>query len=131
MDTFRRLHAKQDQQEQRAYAALLTTAFVRAVTKRFAEHSSPNEIIDFVADARVRIVGPEAMVPEDAERVIRAALGEDDLINDMSGKAYGAAQVSVLFAITHENDSAADSIDVLLAQAADDTADYFHRRNQR
>jgi hypothetical protein len=131
MDTFHRLYAEQDPREHRAYAALLTTAFYRAASERFAQESSPAAIIEFVSEARARIVGPEAMVPEDAERVIRAALGEEHLIDDMDGKAYGRAQVSVLFAITHENDDAPKEIDVLLSSAADETAEYFRRQENR
>jgi hypothetical protein len=128
MDAYHRLAAEQDPREHRTYAALLTTAFYQATAKRFAQDSSSAAIIEFVSEARARIVGPEAMVPEDAERVIRAALGESDLIDDMDGKAYGRAQVAVLLAITHENDDAPKEIDALLSSAADETAEYFRRR---
>ena len=43
-------------------------------------------------------------MPENAERVIRAALGEDNLIKDMDGRARGAAQTFMLLALAHEND---------------------------
>ena len=48
--------------------------------------------------------GPDAVVPENAERVIRAALGEDNLIKDMDGRPRGAAQTFMLLALAHEND---------------------------
>lgn len=50
--------------------------------------------------------------------MIRAALGEDHLIDAMDGRTYGAAQTSMLFAITHENGASAEDVDGLLAEAA-------------
>jgi hypothetical protein len=128
MDTFRRLHAAQDEEERRAFAVVLTLAFTMAAVERFGEQPSPDEIIGFVADARARVVGPETVAPADAERVIRAVLGEDDLVETMDGRAYGAAQTSMLFALTHENDASAEHINELLARAAEEAAVYFRRR---
>ena len=131
METFRRLHAAQNAEERRAFAVVLTAAFTTAALERFGEQPSPADIIGFVADARARVVGPEAVPPEDAERVIRAALGEDHLIDAMDGRAYGAAQTSMLFAITHENGASAERVGGLLAEAAEEAAAYFRRRAGR
>jgi hypothetical protein len=128
METFRRLHAAQDAEERRAFAVVLTVAFAKAALERFGEQPGADEIIGFVADARARMVGPEAVAPEDAERVIRAALGEDHLIDAMDGRAYGAAQTAMLFAIAHENGASADQVDRLLAEAAEEADAYFRRR---
>lgn len=131
MDTFRRLHAAQNDEERRAFAVVLTAAFTTAALERFGEQPRADEIITFVADARARVVGPETVAPEDAERVIRATLGEDHLIDAMDGRTYGAAQTSMLFAITHENSASAERIDGLLAEAADEATAYFRRRAGR
>jgi hypothetical protein len=131
MNAFHRLYAAQDDEEQRAFAAVLTVAFMKAAVERFGEHPSPDDIIEFVADARTRVVGPETVPPEDAEHAIRAALGEDHLIGAMGGRAYGAAQTSMLFAIIHENDVSTERIDGLLDEAAREVAAYFERRAGR
>ena len=128
MDTFRRMHAAQNGDERRAFAVVLTAAFTKAAVERFGEHPGADEIISFVADARTRVNGPEAVAPEDAERVIRAALGEDHLLDATDGRAYGAAQTSMLFALTHENSASSEHIDGLLAEAAVEAAGYFRRR---
>lgn len=130
MDTFRTLHAAQDAEQRRAFAVLLSAAFLKAATERFTEHSSPEDIIEFVADARSRVIGPETVAPEDAEMIIRAALGEGHLIDDMDGRAYGAAQTAMLFAITHENDFAAERVPGLLAVAAEEAEDALRRASQ-
>lgn len=131
MDTCRRMHAAQDGDEQRVFAVVLTAAFAKAVVARFGEHPGAEEITSFVADARARVTGPEAVTSEDAERVIRAALGEDHLLDEMDGHAYGAAQTSMLFALVHANGAAAGHIDRLLAGAAEQAAAYLRRRAGR
>lgn len=131
MDTFRRMHAAQNGDERRAFAVVLTAAFTKAALARFGEHPGHDEIISFVADARTRVTGPEAVTPEDAERVIRAALGEDHLLDAMDGRAYGAAQTSMLFALAHEHGASPEYIDGLLAGAAGEAAGYLRRRAER
>lgn len=131
MDTFRRLHDAQDADGRRAVTAVLTFAFTKAAETRFSGHPSPEDVIDFVADARARTVGPHGAPPEDAEKVIRAALNEEHLLSTMEPRAIAAAQMSMLFAITHENDDAPGQIDSLLAWAAGEAESYFQRRAAR
>lgn len=131
MDTFRRMHAAQNGDERRAFAVVLTAAFTKAAVARFGEHPDPEEIISFVTDARARVIGPDAVAPEDAERVIRGVLGEEHLLDAMDVRAYGAAQTSMLFALAHENGASPERVDALLAEAADEAAGYFRRRAER
>ena len=60
--------------------------------------------------------------------MIRAALGEDDLINMLNGYAFGAAQTAMLFALTNETVAAHDTIEPLLASAAGQAEAYLQRR---
>jgi hypothetical protein len=115
MDAYRQLHDAQDTAGRRAYAAVLTIAFTKAAEKRFGEHPAIKEIIDFVADARVTTIGPDTVPPEDAERMIRAVLGEDDLIADMDARARGSAQTAMLYAIIRETGQSSAEVDGLLA----------------
>lgn len=131
MDTFRSLHAAQDADGRRAVNAVLTFAFTRAAEKRFGGHPSPEDIIDFVADARARTVGPDGAPPEDAEKVIRAALNEEHLLATMDPGAAVAARTSMLFALTHEDDDAPGQVENLLSEAAEAAEAYFRRRAAR
>jgi len=68
---------------------------------------------------------------EDAERVIRAALGENHLIDTLDWRSIGAAQTAVLFALVHEDNDGLEEVDALLAGAAADAAAYLRRRAGR
>ena len=111
---------------------VLTVAFSEAAVRRFGEQHTPADIIEFVADARARYptIG-EAVSAGDAETVIRAALGEDDLIDTLNGYTFGAAQTAMLFAFTNETDAAHDTIEPLLASAAGQVEAYLQRRASR
>jgi hypothetical protein len=130
MDLHRRLSEAQDADGRRAFAAVLTIAFTRAAEKRFGERPAADDMISFVADARARTVGPSCP-PEDAEKVLRGVLGEEELLASVDMRARGAAQNAMLFAITHENDKAPAQIDGLLAQAAEEAEAYFRNRAAR
>jgi hypothetical protein len=131
MDTFRRLHKSQDADARRAVTAVLTFAFTKAAEKRFSGHPSPEDVIDFVADARARVVGPNGAPTEDAEKVIRGALNEEHLLATMEPRAIAAAQMSMLFAITHENERAPEQVDGLLAWASGEAEAYLRGRAAR
>lgn len=130
--TYRRLLADLDAGQRRAFALVLTAAFTEAAASRFGERPAAADVIEFVADARARYPGTGEAVPaEDAETVIRAAVGEDNLIGTLDGHASGAAQTAMLFALTHESSASGDTIDTLLATAAEQAADYLRRRAGR
>lgn len=131
METFRRLHNAQDADGRRAVTAVLTFAFTKAAEKRFGGHPSPEDVIDFVADARARVVGPDGAPAEDAEKVIRGVLNEEHLLASMEPRAMAAAQMSMLFAMTHENEQAMKQVDGLLSWAADAAEKYFRQRAAR
>jgi hypothetical protein len=132
ISTFRRLHSELDTGQRQALAVVLTAAFNEAAVRRFGTQQTPADIIEFVAEARARYptIG-EAVSAEDAETVIRASLGEDDLIDALNGYAFGAAQTAMLFALTHETDAARDTIEPLLASAAGEAEAYLQRRASR
>lgn len=129
MDTFQRLHDAQDADGRRAFAVVLMLAFSEAAKKQFGERPEPEKIIDFVAEARVGSIGPDTIPPENAERMIRGVLGEENLVSDMDARARGAAQTAMLYALTRSHD--ASEIDGLLAQAAGEAEAYFQRRASR
>jgi hypothetical protein len=128
LDAYRRLHAALDAGQRLAFAVVLTVAFDEAAVRRFGDDHTLADIIEFVADARARYPRTGEAVPaEDAETVIRAALGEDDLIDRLDGHAYGAAQTAMLFALTRAD----HDIDALLSSAGTQAEDYLQRRTNR
>jgi hypothetical protein len=128
-DTYRHLNAELDRSANKVFTAVLGAAFTEAATRRFSEKPSIPEIIEFVADTRaVYSRTGEIVAAEDAEHMIRAALGEDHLVDNMNGKAMGAAQTAMLFALVHEAGASAAQIDDLLTVAKERASSYFERK---
>jgi hypothetical protein len=132
ISTFRRLHSGLDAGQRQAFGVVLAVAFNEAAVARFGEQHAPADVIEFVAEARARYPTFDDVVSaEEAETVLRAALGEEDLLDTLSGYAFGAAQAAMLFALTHETGQARDTIEPLLASAAGQAEEYLQRRASR
>lgn len=128
--TYKRLHAELDTDQRRVFAVVLSAAFNEAAVRQFGKHYTRADVIEFVADARARYAG-EPVGAEDAETVIRVALGEEHLLGKLNGYASGAAQTAMLFALTHESDASRDGVEALLADAVEQAAAYLRRRASR
>jgi hypothetical protein len=91
------------------YEVLLQAAFFEAVDRKFGEHHTVPEIIQYVADARSRYErSGQAVNPSVAERLMLISLGHDESVDDADGRAIGAAQLFITTAvITEENLDAA------------------------
>jgi hypothetical protein len=129
---YRLLHERLGREDRGAFAVVLAAAFKDASTRRFGESASIGDIIGFVAEARAQYPRvAETVTADDAENAIRAVLGEDRLLDTMDGKAYGAAQAAMLFAITHENEEARAGIHALVSSAAEQAEDYLRRKEHQ
>jgi hypothetical protein len=129
---YRLLHEQLGREDRGAFAIVLAAAFKDAATSRFGESASIGDIIGFVAQTRAQYPRvAETVTADDAENAIRAVLGEDQLLDAMDGKAYGAAQAAMLFAITHENEEARAGIHALVSSATDQAEDYLRRREHQ
>lgn len=129
---YRQLHEQLGREDRGAFAVVLAAAFKDAATGRFGDSAPIEDIIDFVAQARAQYAHvAETVTADDAERAIRAVLGEDHLLDTMNGKAYGAAQAAMLFAITHENEEARAGIHVLVSSATGQAEDYLRRKEHQ
>jgi hypothetical protein len=127
-DTYRQLNSELDRTANKSFAAVLGAAFVEAANRQFGETSNVSDIIRFVAEARATYTRTgERVEAEDAERMIRAALGEDHLVDNMGGRAMGAAQTAMLFAMVRDSSASPEQIDDLLGIAKDRVASYFER----
>jgi hypothetical protein len=131
-DTYQRLHAGLAPEQRPAFAVVLTAAFSEAVVRWFGKERSTADVIEFVAEARAQYPRTAQTVrAEDAEKAIRGALGEENLGSELSGKARGAAQTAMLFAITQAYGASRAGIDALLADAGEQAKAYFRRRAER
>jgi hypothetical protein len=131
IETFRRLNAGLDGDETRVFATLLAAVFFTAASDKFGKDYTVADIIEFVAEARVQYVGPETVSAEDAERVIRAVLGEEDLVDGMSAYARGQARTAMLVAIVRGTGLSAEEIDALLDAAARRVRSFFERQGRQ
>jgi len=131
MDTFRPLHAGLDSDERRVFAALFGAAFYKAANDRFGKDCTVADVIEFVAEARAEHVGADTVSAEDAERVLRAVLGEADLTSGMSAYARSAAETAMLIAIVRDAALSADEVDALLDVAAQQVRSFFERQGRR
>jgi hypothetical protein len=130
--TYQSLREGLDASQRQAFAVVLAAAFTSAATRRFGERPPTADVIGFVAEARASYPTAAGILSaEDAETVIRASTGDDDLIGTLDGRRSGAAQTAMLFALTRENEAPAAAIDALLAEAATQAEDYFQRRAGR
>jgi hypothetical protein len=118
LDQHRQLYARLDRQAAHSgYAALLAAAFFEAVNRRFAQDGTTADVIEFVADVRGRSQAlAEAIDPRAAERLIRAALTDED-IDDLDDRAKGSLYVVLLAGLIGDEQLSDDGLDEFLAEA--------------
>jgi len=117
LDQHRQLYARLDRAARSGYTALLAAAFFEAVNRRFAQEGTAADVIEFVADVRGRSEAlGEAIDPRAAERLIRAALTDED-IDDLDDKAKGGLYVVLLAGLIGDEQLSDDGLDELLAEA--------------
>jgi hypothetical protein len=127
-DVYRRLNTELEAGASKVFAAVLGATFVEAATRRFGEKPDIAAVIEFVTEMRaVYSRTGEVVSAQDAENMIRGALGEDRLLDNMDARTMGAAQTAMLFAIAHEGNYADKQIDDLLTVAKDRASSYFRR----
>lgn len=118
LETHHQLYRRLDRASARSdYTALITAAFFEAVERRFAERGTSADVIEFVADVRARSDElAEKVDPHDAERLIRAALTDED-IGDMDDATKGRLFIVILAALVADEHLSPESLDDFLAEA--------------
>jgi hypothetical protein len=115
---YEELHARLDRgQDAAAYTALIIAAFFEAADRRFAKNGTTADIITFVAGLRARSdrLGQE-IDPQTAERLIRAALTDED-ISDLNDQVKGRIYPVVLAALVADEHPGDTQLDALITQA--------------
>lgn len=101
----------------KAYTALVSSAFVDAVWRRFGEDHVHADVIEFVADVRSRSENLAAKIdPETGERLINTVLGEASTVG-MSREAKMSGQFLLLVALIAAERLEDDALDAFLAEA--------------
>lgn len=81
------------------YRRLVTAAFCIAADRRFPPESTASDVIQFVGDARSRTERMAEIDPRMAERVIRAAISDENT-DDIDPRASWETQILLLAAMT-------------------------------
>jgi hypothetical protein len=101
----------------KAYTALISSAFVDAVWRRFGENRASADVVQFVADVRSRSEGLAAKIdPETGERLIGTVLGEASTAG-LSREAKMSGQFLLLVALMAAERLDDDGLDAFLANA--------------
>ena len=79
----------------RGGSQVIAAAFAIAVNERFATAHSPTVVARFVAETRSRFPAAQSLPTLEMEALVRAALGEVDLIANLSPEA--ALQMQIVF----------------------------------
>ena len=115
---YEELHARLNRHDDaRAYTALIIAAFFKAVTRRFAKNGTATAVTGFVADLRTRPGRLSREIdPQATERVIRAALTDED-ISDLNDEVKGRVYTVVLAGLIADEHLDDTGLDAFLAEA--------------
>lgn len=116
MDEHRQLYARLDRETARVgYVALVTAAFITALSQRFGPGSTA-EVIQFVADLRSRSGAlAESIDPSAAEHLIQAVLNDED--TDLGSQDLGGLMIVLLAGLIADRQLSAGELDDFLAGA--------------
>jgi hypothetical protein len=118
-----RLAAEPDPPDfQPGFNALVATAFVEAVNRRFGRDRLLADIVRFVAHMRAEFLrDPDLLDPIAAEKLIQAALGDQQAAAELDDDAKARGQVFLLPALVDEAKLDRDGVDGLLTTARNQT----------
>jgi hypothetical protein len=98
------------------YSTLVAAAFALAVVKRFPEGTPEAEVIEYVGQVRSRSEEVAKMDPRVAERVIMAAISDEE-IDDIDAKTSFQTQSVVLAALIGDQRLDAAGLDSFMRRA--------------
>lgn len=82
--------------------AAVTGAFTIALESRFEQPPSRDEVAALVTRVRDRYVDAEGLPPMLGEAIIRAAFGEEHLVEDLSSEEWTRAQLLMTYGMIHD-----------------------------
>jgi hypothetical protein len=104
--------------DQPGFNALVATTFVAAVKRRFGADLSTADLVRLVANVRAHhLEDPDLLDPLGAERLIRVALGDQQLAAQLDNETKARGQVLLLPVLVDAEDLDDADLDQLLADA--------------
>lgn len=117
IDEHRRLLAQLDDSAvNNGYRRLVTAAFCIAADRRFPPGATASDVIQFVGDARSRTDRMREIDPRTAERIIRAAISDENT-DDIDPRTSWEIQILLLAAMTADARYDAAGLEEFLGEA--------------
>lgn len=99
--------------------AAVSGAFAVAVERRFEKPPSREDVAALVARVRGQYVRAEGLPPMLGEAVVRAAYGEEHLVDELSGEEYTRGQLLMTYGIVHDLGLKDEQFDAFLDEATE------------
>jgi hypothetical protein len=116
-ETVDRLSEKIGEDNWPAIAGRIAAVFGLAVQRKFGPDSDVRAIVAFVAEARAELAEGDDIPPLEAEALVRAALGESELAENISQDVAVPAQIVLAVKILRDEHLSGKEVDQLLAEA--------------
>ncbi|GAB3812633.1 hypothetical protein [Micromonospora zhanjiangensis] len=104
---------------------MISAAFAIAVSRRFHPGQDVRDIARFVADTRARYRDGTKLSALDMEAMIRAVLGEADLVDDIAPESAFSAQLVILGTLLHDEDFSEPQLEEFIRDVEETAAEYM------
>ncbi|MGC5289793.1 hypothetical protein [Micromonospora sp. DT231] len=104
---------------------VIGTAFAIAINDRFGITHSPTDVARFVADTRAQFSGLESLPTLEMEGLVRAALGEVGLIDNLSPEIALQMQIVILGKLLQDRDFTETQLEEFIADVERMAAEYL------
>jgi hypothetical protein len=104
---------------------VIGVAFALAVGRRFGDRPDLQKVARFVADTRARYVDGKDLPALETEGLIRAALGEPELLDNLTPEVYIPAQIVVLGTLLHDDVHGEEQLETFISQVEQTAAEYL------
>nr|WP_230416615.1 hypothetical protein [Micromonospora tarapacensis] len=104
---------------------VIGAAFAIAVNRRFGPGTTPADVAQFVATAQASYEEGDSLPTLETEGLVRAALGEAELADNISPDVALGAELFVLTKILHDANMTQDQLDAFVAEAEQTAAEYM------
>lgn len=104
---------------------VIGAAFAIAINDRFATGHSPTEVARFVAETRDQFPGTQSLPTLEMEGLVRAALGEVGLIDDLSPETALQMQIVLLGKLLQDRDPNETQLEEFIADVERTAAEYL------
>ncbi|GIJ76272.1 hypothetical protein SAMN05443287_102212 [Micromonospora phaseoli] len=96
---------------------VIGAAFALAVNRRFGPETTPTDVAQWVAGIRAQYQGNDPLPTLEMEGLIRAALGEPELVDTIAPETALGAELLMLGQIILEENLSATELDEFVAEA--------------